>query len=170
VTIKDETVVIVDEHNRVVGTASRREMRENGLPHRATYILVFNSAGQLFVHKRTMVKEVYPGYYDVVAGGVVQAGESYDESARRELAEELGIDGVPLMPLFDFYYTDATNKVWGYAYVCSWDGPVSLQPEEVESGEFVRVDDVLRQSESQPYTPDGLFVLRKYLENRGRSR
>ncbi|NIR17298.1 MAG: NUDIX domain-containing protein, partial [Desulfobacterales bacterium] len=71
------------------------------LPHRATYILVFNSGGELYVQKRTQTKDVFPGYYDVAAGGVVLAGESYEEGAVRELLEELGIRGTPLEELFD---------------------------------------------------------------------
>jgi len=34
----------------------------------------------------------------------MQAGESYEENARREVEEELGIKGVPLTHLFNFYY------------------------------------------------------------------
>src|SRR5437762_3867127 len=99
----DEIVVIVDEHNKVVGAARRREMRAKRLPHRSTYILVFNSQGELYVQKRTTTKDVFPGYYDPATGGVVLAGESYEESAKRELAEVLGIHDVPLTPLFTFY-------------------------------------------------------------------
>ena len=90
----DEHVTIVDDENRVVGSVLRREMRSRRLPHRATYILVFNSGGELFVQKRTMTKDVFPGYYDVAAGGVVLAGEGYMEGAVRELAEEMGIGGI----------------------------------------------------------------------------
>jgi isopentenyldiphosphate isomerase len=72
----DEIVTIVDAHNNVVGSAPRWEMRAKRLPHRSTYILVFNSQGELFVQKRTMTKDVFPGYYDPATGGVVLAGES----------------------------------------------------------------------------------------------
>ena len=72
----DEVVIIVDEENNEVGAVPRREMRAGRLLHRATYILVFNSRGELYVQKRTQKKDVFPGYYDVAAGGVVLAGES----------------------------------------------------------------------------------------------
>ena len=91
-----EMVAIVDEHNRVTGQARRAVMRAGHLIHRACYILVFNGRGELFVQKRTPNKDIYPGYYEVAAGGVVLAGESYEESAVRELAEELGISAPPL--------------------------------------------------------------------------
>src|SRR5688572_7729079 len=116
----DEIVVIVDERNNVVGATSRREMRAKRLPHRSTYILVFNGGGELYVQKRTMTKDVFPGYYDVAAGGVVLAGEAYEQGAERELEEEMGIRGVPLSRLFDFYFEDATTRLWGCAFSCTY--------------------------------------------------
>jgi 8-oxo-dGTP pyrophosphatase MutT (NUDIX family) len=160
----DEIVTIVDEGNRVIGSTLRREMRARRLPHRATYILVFNSNGELFVQKRTMTKDVFPGYYDPAAGGVVLAGEGYLEGALRELEEEMGIRSVPLTGLFEFYYKDERSRVWGAAFSCVYDGDIVLQGEEVESGAFMSIPDVLREIESKPYTPDGVYVIRRYLD------
>lgn len=63
------------------GAATRREVRTKKLIHRSTYILVFNSANQLFLHKRSSSKDMYPGSCDPAVRGVVLAGESYDEGA-----------------------------------------------------------------------------------------
>src|SRR5262245_39916002 len=112
----DEIVAIVDDHNTVVGAAPRHEMRAQRLPHRSTYILVFNSQGELYVQKRTLTKDVFPGYYDVAAGGVVLASESYEQGAMRELEEEMGIRSVPLNRLFDFYFEDEHTRLWGCAF------------------------------------------------------
>jgi 8-oxo-dGTP pyrophosphatase MutT (NUDIX family) len=161
---RDEIVTIVDRDNVVIGEASRAQMRRQGLCHRATYILVFDLAGRLFVQKRTLSKDIYPGYYDVAAGGVVLAGETYEESAERELAEELGIRQVPLRRHFDFYHRDGTNQVWGRVYDCRFDGEMVLQEEEIESGCFYPVPAVLDLSRSKPFTPDGLYVLRRYYQ------
>ncbi|MDE0028203.1 MAG: NUDIX hydrolase YfcD [Deltaproteobacteria bacterium] len=160
----DEIVAVVDEDNRVVGSAPRREMRARRLPHRSTYILVFNSRGEVYVQKRTQTKDVFPGYYDPAAGGVVLAGESYLNGATRELEEEMGIRDVPLESLFEFYHADDHSRVWGAAYRCVYDGPVTLQEEEVESGAFMTVDAVFQAATTQPFTPDGLYVLRRYAE------
>lgn len=160
---EDEIVTIVDTQNNVVGAMPRREMRAGRLPHRATYVLVFNSQGEVYVQKRTRTKDVFPGYYDVVTGGVVLAGESYEKGAVRELGEELGIHGVSLTRLFDFYYEDEHIRVWGEAFFCHYDGEVVLEKEEVESGAFLKVEEVLRLAESEPFTPDSIYVLRRYL-------
>ena len=159
----DEIVAIVDNQNRVVGSAARWDMRRNRLPHRSTYILVFNSRGDLCVQKRTATKDVFPGYYDIAAGGVVLAGESYEAGARRELAEEVGVRGVPLAHQFVFHYADAYTQVWGSVFSCVYDGQLVLQEAEVESAAFMPVTDVLSHAEQASYTPDGLYVLRRYL-------
>ena len=160
----EEVVTIVDEKNNIIGSEPRSRMRTYGLPHRATYILVFNSDGELFVQKRTPDKDVYPGFYDVAAGGVVKAGETYEKSASRELYEELGVADVELNYLFDFYHEDVGNRVWGRAYWCVYDGVVRLQAEEVESGRFYSIEKILMLIERQRFTPDGLYVLQRYLD------
>ena len=165
---REEIVTIVDEKNNVVGSAPRSRMRADGLPHRATYILVFNSTGLLFVQKRTTTKDIYPGYSDVATGGVVLSGESYQTAALRELNEELGIHGAPLKAHFDFYHDLDENRVWGRVYTCVHDGRMKLQKEEVESGAFYSINEILEHSLNEPYTPDGLYVLRRYLA-RGKS-
>ena len=164
---REEIVVVVDENNQVVGTAPRWKMRAEMLPHRATYILVFDTDGRLFLQKRTATKDIYPGCYDVAAGGVVLDGETYDESARRELAEELGIRGVEIKPHFDFFHCDDHSRVWGRVYSCRYDGNIVLQPEEIESGAFCDVTQVLAMSTREPFTPDGLVVLKRFLEETG---
>ena len=160
----DEIVAIVDEHNHVIGSAPRREMRAGKLRHRSTYILVFNSQGELFVQKRTMIKDIYPGYYDPCTGGVVLHGESYELSAARELEEEVGIREVSLTWHFEFYFEDDLGRVWGSVFSCVYDGDMVLQVEEVESGEFLPIATILQRAQTEPYTPDGLLALHRYLD------
>ncbi len=160
---RDEIVVLVNEQNEVTGSAPRWRMRQERLPHRATYILVTDSQGRLLVQKRTMVKDIYPGWWDPCTGGVVLAGETYEESAERELAEEMGIRGVSLSgPLFDFYFSDERSVVWGRVFHCVWDGPLELQESEVQFVEPMSVEEILRRSQSEQFTPDGLEVVRRW--------
>ena len=73
-------------------------------PRRSSFIFVFDPAGRLFVQRRAAAKETFPRHYDMAPGGVVGAGESYEENAAREAEEEMGITGVPFEFLFDFFY------------------------------------------------------------------
>ena len=161
---RDETIQIVDRQNRKTMHRARSIMRRDKLIHRASYILVFNDKDELFLQKRTRSKDIYPGYWDVAAGGVVLADESYEVSASRELAEELGITDVPLEFLFDHYYEDEANRVWGRIFTCRHDGPFILQEAEVESGTFIAVEDALRLSQKESFTPDGVEILMRLKE------
>ena len=160
----NEQVQIVDEKNVEIAAVTRSLMRAQNLIHRASYILVFNNANQLYVQKRTMTKDVYPGYYDVAAGGVVLASETYEVAAERELAEELGVNGAALIPCFDHYYEDATNRVWGRIFRCQHEGPFFLQEEEIESGGFMDVSQILVSADRGLFTPDGIEILQRLVE------
>lgn len=155
-----EIVQLVDREDREIGAVARYIMRKQRLIHRASYILVFNKQGKLFIQKRTMNKDMYPGFLDVAAGGVVLAGESYEQSARRELEEELGIRA-KIKYLFAQYYEDENNRVWGRIFSCVHEGPFTLQPEEVEDGWFMTLENALALSKKKSFTPDGVELLKR---------
>ncbi|GIW40192.1 MAG: putative Nudix hydrolase [Candidatus Binatia bacterium] len=162
-----EWVDVVDEEDRVVGRVSREEMRRRKLRHRAVYVFVFRPEGTVFVHRRTSTKDIYPGCYDVAVGGVVSSGESYDEAARRELAEELGVSGAELEPLFPFRYSDELGAVNGMVYRCAWAGPVRLQEAEIEWGGWLRPEEVEALARRARFCPDSLHA---WLEFRARAK
>jgi isopentenyldiphosphate isomerase len=159
-----EEIDVVDTDDHVVGRASRPEVRRGRLRHRAVYVLVFNQSGQLFVHQRTASKDVYPSFYDVAVGGVVEAGETYDGAAQREVAEEIGVSDADLRCIMPFRYEDEANQVNGMVYSCSHGGAVRLQAEEIVSGEWLDLDDLLERTRRQPFCPDGLEALFRYLD------
>nr|POR04267.1 NUDIX hydrolase [Cobetia sp. MM1IDA2H-1] len=158
--IQDEIIQLVDARNRPCGTAPRRQMRRYRYWHRATYAFVLNASGELCIQKRTMSKEVFPGYFDLASGGVVGAGEAVHVAARRELEEEIGARGVALRHCFDFCYRDATNHVYGSAYLARYDGPLTLQAEEVADAFWVTPQQAL---ELHPSTPDSRMALERLI-------
>jgi isopentenyldiphosphate isomerase len=158
----DELVDVIDEAGYTIGVVTRREMRTGRLPHRCTYVLVFNSAGELFIHLRTPTKDVYPSHWDVCIGGVLAAGESFDQGVKREIAEELGID-TDATPLFDFHYRDDATFAHGKVYRVRHDGPFRLQAEEIVRGEFVTLAEALARIQRTPFCPDGVVVLQRFL-------
>jgi 8-oxo-dGTP pyrophosphatase MutT (NUDIX family) len=158
-----EQIAWVDEQDQLLGAIRRSELRERGLIGRGTFILLLNSAGDLCVHRRTLSKALYPGYWDVAAGGMVQADESYAESAARELEEELGVSGVPLSAHEHFFFDQPGNRLWCAVFSAVWDGPLQLQPEEVLEARFIPVAEALSESQSKPYCPDSLAALKRYL-------
>jgi isopentenyldiphosphate isomerase len=158
----DELVDVIDDAGNTVGIVTRREMRARRLPHRCTYVLVFNGRGELFIHQRTATKDVFPSYWDACIGGVLAAGESFAEGVRREVREELGVEGEP-RELFPFRYADAATVAHGMAYRLDHDGPFRLQVEEIVRGEFAAIAKVQERIQRDPFCPDGIQVLESYL-------
>lgn len=159
----DELVDVLDDAGRPVGRVTRRVMRARRLPHRAVYVMVFDAAGRLFVHQRTATKDVFPSRWDTTIGGVLGAGEDFDAGARRELAEELGVDA-PLETLFDVRFPADRPQVFGMAYRARHDGPFRLQPEEIVRGEFMTGPALEATLARERFCPDGLAVFRAFRE------
>lgn len=158
-----ELIAWVDADDRPLGALPRAELRERGLIGRGTFILLFDGAGQLCVHRRTLSKAIYPGYWDVAAGGMVQAGEAYAASAARELEEELGIAGVALREHGRFFFDQPDNRLWCAVFSAVSDAPLVLQPEEVLEARFIPPHAALDEALERPYCPDSLQALRRYL-------
>lgn len=159
-----ELVALYGEDGRPTGEAvSRAEMRARNLRHGATAIVVRDTAGRVYVHRRTNTKDVYPGRYDFAAGGVVQAGENPYESATREAEEELGVAGVELRPLYEADYADDQVRYHAYCYECTWDGPIRWQPEEVAWGEWVTPQRLVEMLDRLPFVPDTVANLTPWL-------
>jgi 8-oxo-dGTP pyrophosphatase MutT (NUDIX family) len=142
--IRDELVEEVDEHGNVLRVVTRAEMRAQHLRHRCTYIGVLGGDGRLLIHQRSADKEVYASWWDVCAGGVCTAGESWDDSARRELAEELGVHDVPLEHVGHGTWQDGDSgaALVGHVYVTRTDGPFSFDDGEVVQARFVTFDEL----------------------------
>jgi isopentenyldiphosphate isomerase len=138
----EEQVALVDADGRVVGSAPRSVVRRDNLRHAATAVLVRDPAGRIYLHRRTDAKDWAPGHWDVAAGGVIALGEEPDESAVRELEEELGITGVDLVPLGSHLYEDDSTRCFEHAFEAVWDGPVRHQPEEVAEGRWATLAEV----------------------------
>ncbi|MFF9096466.1 NUDIX hydrolase [Streptomyces sp. NPDC014802] len=154
----DEILDIVDENDRVVGQSPRGEAYARGLRHRCVFIEARDADGRIFVHRRTPAKLVFPSRYDMFVGGVVGAGESYDDAALREAQEELGVPDLPRPTyLFKFLYDDGAGHSWWsavYEVRCTTD--VRPQPEEVAWHDFLTEDDLRARLDSWEWVPDGL--------------
>ena len=127
---------VVDEGDRVLRSEPRDFVHVNNLRHRAVHMLLFNSAGELYLQKRSIWKDRNPGRWDSSAAGHVDSGESYIESARRELREELGIEAPDLKPVGRL--TPCEENGWEFIEIFRGihEGPFHPAPLEVETGAF----------------------------------
>lgn len=166
---QDEILDIVDEHDRVIGQAPRRRVYAERLCHRAVFVLVRNGAGEIFVHRRTARKLVFPSMYDMFVGGVLGTGEAYDVAAQREAAEELGVPDLPA-PEFrlKFCYETPEHTWWSALYEVRYDGPVRPQESEVAWHAFLTEDELHHRIAEWDWVPDGLAAYRRLTERPAR--
>ena len=147
-------VDIVDHDDNVLYQCTRKEMRAQVLRHRAVFIAVVNSAGELLIHQRSAMKDLWPSWWDLAVGGVVSAGEGYDDAALRELDEEVGIAGVPLVELGVGTYSDEEVSLVGRCFMVKYDGPLVLRDGEVVAIEWVSQNDLMQRLVERDFLPD----------------
>lgn len=153
----DEPVEEVDRDGRPLRVVTRAEMRRHNLRHRAVYVLVLSSQGPLLVHRRADWKDVWPSRWDVAFGGVAAVGEEPLVTARRELAEEAGLDA-PLSRLGDGAYEDGDVRVMGDVFLARSDGPFRFADGEVVETGWVSPDELDVWLATHPTTPDSVRI------------
>jgi isopentenyl-diphosphate delta-isomerase type 1 len=149
--VNEEIFDVVNERDEVIGRNTRAEVHRLDLCHRAVHVLVFNRRGEIFLQKRSMKKDRFPGAWDSSAAGHLDCGEDYDACAVRELREELGFTAAePLRRLFKLSATPETGMEHVWVYRCEAEGPFTLHPEEIERGEWVTPKHLTKWIEERP--------------------
>lgn len=155
-----ELVDWVGEDDSVLAVVSRERMRRERLLHRAVFVAVLDGSDRVVVHRRAAWKDVWPSAWDVCFGGVVAAGESWDEAARRELAEEAGLEGVEPVPMGEpFAFSDDRVALLGRAYLVRTDRAVVARDGEVVAVERVRRAHLVHWSLGRTVCPDSLHCV-----------
>jgi isopentenyldiphosphate isomerase len=155
-------IPIVDEHDAIIGSALRSEMRAKNLLHRCTAVIVLSTDGQrLLVHQRSATKSFWPLWWDIAAGGVVEVDEDLDDAAERELAEELGVhitDRAALVKLGSGRYTDHELDVFMHVWLTHHDGPFSCPDGEVDHVEWVACEELYSRIATDLFVRDTVAV------------
>jgi isopentenyldiphosphate isomerase len=149
--MKREIFDVVNDRDKVVDRQPRSVVHRNGLKHRSTHVLVFNSRGEVFLQKRSMKKDRQPGVWDSSASGHVDSGEDYDTCALRELREEIGLRlNAPPERLFKINACEETDQEFVWVYRCRHDGPCELNADEIDGGGWFAPEKVTRWMAERP--------------------
>jgi isopentenyl-diphosphate delta-isomerase len=147
----EEWFDVVNERDEVVGRQLQRIVHAQGLWHRAVHVLVFDARGQVFLQKRSMLKDLSPGRWDSSCSGHVDSGEDYDLAAQRELGEEIGVTmAQPPERWFRLNACEQTGWEFVWVYRLRHDGPFVLHPDEIETGDWFPVEEVTRWMAERP--------------------
>lgn len=150
----EEEFDIVDLNDQVIGQAPRSVVHAYRWLHRAVHIFVFNSRGELLIHKRSSTKDECPSLHTSSASGHLSTGEDYEPAAVRELQEELGLTA-PLEWLQKFPAGPATSYEFSGLFRTMTDEPPRFDPGEIESGAFLPLPEIAAWVERAPddFTP-----------------
>lgn len=166
---QEELFDVVDKHDRVIGQATRSEVHSNkNLIHRAITVLVFNYNDQLLLQKRSKKKDTYSGYWTSSCTGHVGKGNSYKQTALRELREELGIL-IQTTPTFLFkklfVYPEETEYM--SVYRLRTDQVINFNHNEISEGKFFELNNVFFNNTltKMKITPDLEYIFKLYLNN-----
>ncbi|MBI4023627.1 MAG: ribosomal RNA small subunit methyltransferase A [Verrucomicrobia bacterium] len=88
---EEEMFDVVNAQDEVAGQERRSTVHARDLLHRAVHIFIRNGKGELLLQKRSATKDISPNTWDSSAAGHLGVGEPYDDAARREVLEELGV-------------------------------------------------------------------------------
>jgi len=158
-----EQFAVVDEMDRVIGSARRSEVHGNNLRHRAVHIFLFNRAGELLLQKRSRWKDRHPNRWDSSAAGHVGAGEDYDGTAARELGEELGVE-TDLTRVAHVPASAKTGEEFIWLYRGAHEGPFASAPAEIDAVQFFAPEAVAQWIKQRPkdFAPGFLECWRVY--------
>ncbi|MFT7144125.1 MAG: isopentenyl-diphosphate delta-isomerase [Alphaproteobacteria bacterium] len=155
----------VDEKDQVIGQCSYEDMVKHKLSVRVVHVLIRNNKGELLFQQRSQ-NVAMPLQFDDAATGHVDAGESYEQGANRELYEELGIK-VNFKTLKPFYYKKLPhNNKFAKAYIVEHEGPFNAEPDEVANLVWLNLDEIEMMMNKMPYlfTNSCLLIHKKYKE------
>lgn len=158
-----EHVILVDEHDRVVGTMEKLEAHRKGMLHRAFSVILFNDAGKLLLQKRSKSKYHSSGLWTNTCCSHPLPGETIDAATRRRLKQEMGID---LQPVFShrFIYKakldhDLIEHELDHVYVGTYNGSPEINQKEVEDWKYVDFQWLKEDMQKNPSSYTAWFKL-----------
>lgn len=89
---REEMFPVINISGEVTGRTVRRYCHGGmKLLHPVVHLHIINRAGEIYLQKRSMKKDIQPGKWDTAVGGHVSYGESIMEALYREASEELDL-------------------------------------------------------------------------------
>jgi len=129
-TSQDELLVEVDKKDKEIGAIIKRDAHSNPKRfHRAAHIMIFNTRGEVVLQQRSLTKATGAGKWDMPGGHQV-IGQTMEQTARQELAEEMGIQ-IPLTLQRIGLKQDDKQSEYYYLYYGISDGPFGFDRNEV---------------------------------------
>ena len=150
----EDKVILVDTHDREIGTAEKLTAHREGALHRAFSIFVFRSDGQLLLQKRAQTKYHSGGLWSNTCCSHPRPQEALEEAAHRRLTEEMGFD-CALKDIFSLTYkVQLGNDLWEHEYdhvfVGHYDGEPTPHPQEIDDWKWIDLGGLQKDIHNNP--------------------
>jgi len=148
-------VILVDKQDVAVGVMEKLEVHQKALLHRAFSIFIFNTRGEMLLHKRADKKYHSGGLWTNACCSHPRPGEDTMEAAKNRLQQEMGII-TPLKKAFDFIYkadfdNGLTEYEFDHVFVGAYNGAIIPDKEEVSDYCFKTVSEIKNSIQSHPH-------------------
>ncbi len=144
---KREKVAVVDRDNTVVGYQYRDELGESHI-WRIICVWIENNKGEVLLQQRSLKKKLGAGKWTCAVEGTVEVDDSYEDTAKREIEEEIGLNDFQLVLAKRLYYKASYGEriAQGYKVICDWPlAKFTPQAEEVETLAWVSREKVIKE-------------------------
>jgi len=147
-------VILVDENDRPVGAMEKMEVHQKALLHRAFSIFLFNTRGEMLLHKRAEKKYHSGGLWTNACCSHPRPGEDTLAAAEKRLLEEMGIV-TPITKAFDFVYKAAfdnglTEHEFDHVFTGTYEGAITPDADEVSDFCYKTIDEIRASIASHP--------------------
>lgn len=150
-----EMLPVVEPNGIVIGQSSRIYIHSgSGLLHPVVHLHIINRNGELYLQKRSMKKDLLPGYWDTAVGGHVNYGEQILEALFRESGEELNLYDYNPVFLKAYLYENKAEKELVNIYACVGNFSPKPDLEEVEDGRYWSFNDIGENLGKSVFTPN----------------
>jgi 16S rRNA (adenine1518-N6/adenine1519-N6)-dimethyltransferase len=102
------------------------------------HIFVFDKRGNVYLQKRSHLKDAHPRVWDSSAAGHLDVGESYAACAIRELHEEIGAVVETTTKIAEIPATERTGMEFVELHAANYDGAIKYAPDEIEVGQWFK--------------------------------
>lgn len=153
--MKEEWFPLVNEEGETIGKATRRECHSGSKQlHPVIHLHIFNDAGELYLQKRSMNKDIQPGKWDTAVGGHIDYGETVEEALRREVREELGITEFTPQFMTRYIFESTIEKELVNTFRTVYNGEIQPDTEELDGGRFWSMEDIKTNLGKNVFTPN----------------
>lgn len=150
-----EMLPVIDESGLVKGQATRADCHAGlGLLHPVVRLYILDRNGRIFMQKRAMSKDSWPGRWDCSVGGHVAFGESIKEALYRESEEELKFLQYNPYFLGTYVYECETEKELVVTFAAVGNFTIDAVGEEVEEGRYWTKQEITHNLNNDIFTPN----------------